>query len=173
MSAPGCGALYFRPPDPVPDGPASARRRLQDQQHIWKKKCRTKVVVVTINTSASCSALLICSGVPESSTGLVCAPGSASLSLVTWIFAPDLSWRYLIVFLGFPIITTTYGKSTIVPVNMTTNFTLQVTLSNTNINLVIENKLNTAYPSISYFNLFACTLISTIWRVPRRTARWR
>jgi len=33
--------------------------------------------------------------------------GSTSLSLVTWIFAPDLSWRYLIVFLGFPIITTT------------------------------------------------------------------
>ena len=47
MSAPGCGALYFWPPDPVPDDPASARRRLQDQQHICKKKCRTKVVVVT------------------------------------------------------------------------------------------------------------------------------
>ena len=178
MSAPGCGALYFRPPDPVPDGPASARRRLQDQQHICKKKCRTKAVVVTSNTSArtsliSCSALLICSRVPESSTGLVCAPGSASLSLVTWIFSPDWSWRYLIVSPAFPIITTTYSKSTAVPVNMTTNFTLQVTLSNTNINLVIENKLNTAYPSIWYFNLFACTLISIIWRVPRRTARWR
>jgi len=112
MSAPGCGALYFRPPDPVPDGPASARRRLQDQQHICKKKCRTKDVVVTSNTSArtsliSCSALLICSRVPESSTGLVCAPGSASLSLVTWIFSPDWSWRYLIVSPAFPIITPT------------------------------------------------------------------
>ena len=177
MSAPGCSALYFWPPDPVQDDPASACRRLQDQQHICKKKCRTKAVVVTSNTSArtsliSCSALLICSGVPESSTDLVCAPGSASLSLVTWIFAPDWSWRYLIVSPAFPIITPTYNKSTTVPVNMTTNFTLQVTLSNTNINLVIENKLNTAYPSIWYFNLFACTLIS-IWRVPRRTALWR
>ena len=98
------------------------------------------------NTSArtsliSCSALLICSGVPESSTDLVCAPGSASLSLVTWIFAPDWSWRYLIVSPAFPIITPTYNKSTTVPVNMTTNFTLQVILSNTTINSVIQNSL--------------------------------
>jgi hypothetical protein len=40
------------------------------------------------NTSArtsliNCSALLICSGLPESSTCLVSAPGSASWSLVT------------------------------------------------------------------------------------------
>jgi len=87
VSAPGCGALYFRPPDPVPDDPASACRRLQDQ-HDMQKKSRTKAVVVTSNTSArtsliSCSALLICSGVPESSADLVGAPGSASLSPVT------------------------------------------------------------------------------------------
>ena len=176
-SAPGCGALYFRPLDPVPDDPASACRRLQDQHHWWKR-CRTKQKAVSINSNTSartslinCSALLICSGVPESSTGLVCAPGSASLSLVTCIFAPDWSWRHLIVSPAFPMITPTYSKSTTVRISTTTNITLQVTISKTTLDSVIENKLNTVYPSTWDFNLFACTpLVSTIWGVLRCAA---
>lgn len=102
---------------------------------IWymQKMQNQKPVSITSNTSArtsliSCSALSICSGVPESSTGLVCAPGSASLSLVTWILAPDWSWRYLIVSPAFPIITPTYSKLT-VSANGIRNITIQVTLS--------------------------------------------
>jgi hypothetical protein len=99
------------------------------------------------NTSArtsliNCSALLIWSGLPESSTDLVGAPGSASWSLVTWIFAPDWSWIYLIVSPAFPIITPTYSKLTTVPVEGNTNITLLDILSYTTINSVTENELN-------------------------------
>ena len=45
VSAPGSDALYFWPPNPVPEDPALACRRLQDQHDICKKKCRTKAVV--------------------------------------------------------------------------------------------------------------------------------
>lgn len=130
------------------------------------EKCRTKQKAVSImsNTSArtsliNCSALLICSGLPESSTCLVSAPGSASWSLVTWIFAPDWSWIYLIVSPAFPMITPTYNKLTTVPVKENTNITLLDALSKFSDRKQNEQK---AYPSIWIFNLFACTLISTI-----------
>ena len=38
VSAPGSDALYFWPPNPVPEDPASACRRLQDQHDICNKK---------------------------------------------------------------------------------------------------------------------------------------
>jgi len=78
----------------------------QPQQHVqvWiQSQLPTSARTSLIN----CSALAICSGVPISSTILVGELGSASISRVTWIFAPDWSWRYLIVSPPLPMITPT------------------------------------------------------------------
>lgn len=76
---------------------------------MMKPQWRFRIQTTTSDSTSfiSCSALLICSGVPMSSTNRVGEFGSASISLVTWILAPDWSWRYLIVSPPLPIMTPT------------------------------------------------------------------
>lgn len=72
----------------------------QDEERIWYQ---TSAITAFI----SFSALSILSKLPINSTDLVAQWGSASASLVIWIFAPELYCRYRIVSPAFPISTPT------------------------------------------------------------------
>lgn len=71
--------------------------------------CKVKTMRQTSARTSlmSFSAEAMESGVPISSTILLWELGSASISRVTWILAPDCNWRYLMVSPPLPIMTPT------------------------------------------------------------------
>lgn len=84
--------------------------QLEDKVHQRRKHQEAKGSIEPTSWRTSlinCSALAICSEVPMSSTILFGEFGSASTSRVTWILAPDWSWRYFMVSPPLPMITPT------------------------------------------------------------------